>query len=139
MLANREGYHLFEQELERVRQRCRLIVTGYILMPEDVHLLISEPPKGSLATAIQALKHQSSRKLKTANEGAPSFRVLLRKGGWINLPASFSNCTSPSRSQLDFPHLAQGSRHFNNVHPGDYVVYIEMKPGDPVTLTCSAD
>ncbi len=108
MLANREGYHLFEQELERVRQRCRLIVTGYILMPEDVHLLISEPPKGSLATAIQALKHQSSRKLKTANEGAPSFRVLLRKGGWIKSPGLVFELYNPVSKPARLPSSCPG-------------------------------
>jgi putative transposase len=64
LLARGEGYQVFEEELERVRQRYEIIVTGYVLMPEHVHLLVSEPAKGILATAIQALKHQSSRRLK---------------------------------------------------------------------------
>jgi len=29
--------------LERVRRRYRLIVLGYVVMPEHVHLLLSEP------------------------------------------------------------------------------------------------
>ena len=42
--------------LERVRQRYRLVVLGYVVMPEHVHLLVSEPQRETLSTAIQALK-----------------------------------------------------------------------------------
>jgi putative transposase len=59
---------VFEQELERVRLRYELVVTGYVLMPEHVHLLISEPNQASLSVAIQVLKQQSSRKLKNPDE-----------------------------------------------------------------------
>jgi len=31
-------------------------VTGYVVMPEHVHLLVSEPFRGTLAKALQALK-----------------------------------------------------------------------------------
>ena len=47
---------LFELSLETVRLRYGLFVTGYVIMPEHVHLLVSEPLVGSLARAIQALK-----------------------------------------------------------------------------------
>jgi len=47
---------LFLQILERVRQRYRLVVLGYVVMPEHVHLLLSEPQRATLSTAIQALK-----------------------------------------------------------------------------------
>jgi putative transposase len=45
-----------ESALERMRRRYKLVVTGYVVMPEHVHLLVSEPRKGSLARAVQALK-----------------------------------------------------------------------------------
>jgi len=47
---------LFLHILERVRRRYRLIVLGYVVMPEHVHLLLSEPQRATLSTAIQALK-----------------------------------------------------------------------------------
>jgi putative transposase len=34
---------LFLTVLERVRRRYRLVVIGYVVMPEHFHLLISEP------------------------------------------------------------------------------------------------
>jgi putative transposase len=47
---------LFLKILERVRLRYRLVVVGYVVMPEHVHLLVSEPQRETLSTAIQALK-----------------------------------------------------------------------------------
>jgi putative transposase len=37
-------------------------------MPEHVHLLVGEPKVSSLATALQVLKQQTSRKLKKGGE-----------------------------------------------------------------------
>jgi putative transposase len=54
----------FEQELERVRRWYGCFVTGYVVMPEHAHLLISEPERGKLSLVIQMLKQITSRKLK---------------------------------------------------------------------------
>jgi len=54
---------LFERSLEKVRQKYGLYVTGYVVMPEHVHLLLTEPATASLATALQALKQSVSRSL----------------------------------------------------------------------------
>jgi putative transposase len=42
--------------LKRVRRRYRLVILGYVVMPEHVHLLVSEPQRSTLSTAMQALK-----------------------------------------------------------------------------------
>jgi putative transposase len=47
---------LFEQALERMRRRYVFVVAGYVVMPEHVHLLVSEPRTGLLSRAVQALK-----------------------------------------------------------------------------------
>lgn len=47
---------LFLEILERVRRRYRFAVLGYVVMPEHVHLLVSEPQRQTLSTVIQALK-----------------------------------------------------------------------------------
>jgi putative transposase len=54
---------LFLEILERVRRRYRLVVLGYVVMPEHVHLLVSEPQRGSLSAAIQASKLGFVRRL----------------------------------------------------------------------------
>ena len=47
----------FESALERVRRGYRLYVYGYVIMPEHVHLLLSEPQRDTLADALKSLKH----------------------------------------------------------------------------------
>ena len=53
----------FERELERVRAWYGCYITGYVVMPEHVHLLISEPERSKLSVAIQMLKQITSQKL----------------------------------------------------------------------------
>ena len=54
----------FEAELERVRRSYGLYVTGYVVMPEHVHFLVSEPERAGLSLAIQMLKQTVSRRLR---------------------------------------------------------------------------
>jgi putative transposase len=57
----------FLSSLEQMRQSYGFEVLGYVVMPEHVHLLVSEPPdheEHSLATAMQALKISVSRRLR---------------------------------------------------------------------------
>src|ERR1700674_130042 len=54
---------IFESALERVRRSFRLQVYGYVVMPEHVHLLLSEPEKDTLADALKSLKQGASRRL----------------------------------------------------------------------------
>ena len=55
-LATESARSLFLDALERVRQRYEFFVSGYVVMPEHVHLLISEPPEEQLDRAIKAIK-----------------------------------------------------------------------------------
>jgi len=50
------GRDLFESTLERIRLRYRFVVSGYVVVPEHIHMLVSEPHNGLLARSIQALK-----------------------------------------------------------------------------------
>ncbi len=53
----------FESSLEKTRAHYNFHVLGYVVMPEHVHLLVTEPEKELLAKAIQALKQSVSRHL----------------------------------------------------------------------------
>ena len=53
----------FESALERIRRSFRLCVYGYVVMPEHVHLLVSEPENGMLGDALKSLKQGVSRRL----------------------------------------------------------------------------
>jgi putative transposase len=55
-LAPASARTLFEETLERTRLRYQFCVIGYVVMPEHVHLLVSEPAEGPLSKAIHALK-----------------------------------------------------------------------------------
>jgi putative transposase len=60
-LACESGCELFERALETVRRRYVFFVFGYVVMPEHVHLIVSEPRRGTLDRAIQALKTSVSK------------------------------------------------------------------------------
>jgi hypothetical protein len=46
----------FEAALERVRGTFHLYIYGYVVMPEHIHLLVSEPERETLAVALKSLK-----------------------------------------------------------------------------------
>lgn len=64
LLNNPSRRDLVLEVLERVRRRYRLVVLGYVVMPEHVHLLVSEPQRGTLSTVVQALKLGVVRRLE---------------------------------------------------------------------------
>ncbi len=54
---------IFEPTLEQTRQWYGFYVAGYVLMPEHVHLLISEPERAKLSIALQMLKQNVAQRL----------------------------------------------------------------------------
>ncbi len=50
------GRRIFESALERVRRSFRLHVYGYVVMPEHVHLLLSEPQEDTSSGRTAPLK-----------------------------------------------------------------------------------
>jgi putative transposase len=57
-----EARHIFEQTLEQVRRWYGLYIIGYVIMPEHVHLLLTEPERSNLAVALQMLKQNVAHK-----------------------------------------------------------------------------
>jgi putative transposase len=55
---------LFEEALESARRRYVFFVYAYVVMPEHVHLLVSEPKRESLSQVMQALKTSVSKQSK---------------------------------------------------------------------------
>ena len=62
-------YDLFVQVLERMRCRFSLSIFGYVVMPEHVHLLVSEPLRGLLADAMHYLKLSFAKRWWLAHFG----------------------------------------------------------------------
>jgi putative transposase len=63
LLASDSARRTFETALERVRRSYQLYVYGYVVMPEHVHLLLSEPQHDALAGALKSLKQGVARLL----------------------------------------------------------------------------
>ncbi len=70
LLATPRARDVFEQTLERVRRWYGFFVSGYVVMPEHVHLLISEPERNTLSVALQMLKQNTAHQLRPP-EGSP--------------------------------------------------------------------
>jgi putative transposase len=54
---------LFLTVLEQVRRRYQFVVVGYVVMPEHIHLLMSEPQEKNPSTVMQALKLGFARRV----------------------------------------------------------------------------
>ena len=61
LLGTARRRDLFLKILEEVRIRYGFIVVGYVVMPEHIHLLISEPDRGTPSTVMQVLKQRFAR------------------------------------------------------------------------------
>jgi len=93
LFADPRPCDLFVQTLETVRSWYGFWLVGYVVMPEHVHLLLSEPDRQNLALVLQMLKQMVSRRLRPApvvgpsyreaNLGGPSYREA--KGGDVQL------------------------------------------------------
>jgi putative transposase len=63
LLGSPRNRDLFLRVFEHVRQRYHFVVVGYVVMPEHVHLLISEPQRGDPSGVMKALKQGFARRL----------------------------------------------------------------------------
>jgi len=64
LFASARAKNLFAKILGEVRDRYGFALAGYVVMPNHVHLLISEPAKGTPSTIMQVLKQRVSRRLR---------------------------------------------------------------------------
>ena len=82
--------NVFVKILGEVRDQYGFALVGYVVMPEHIHLLISEPAKGTPSTVMQVLKQRVSRQLRRKRREIVSVTQLrLRFGGQDNSPRQF--------------------------------------------------
>jgi putative transposase len=55
---------VFVKILDQVREGYGFALVGYVVMPEHLHLLISEPARGTPSTVMQVVKQRVSRQLR---------------------------------------------------------------------------
>ena len=94
---------LLQRILEEVRRSHRFVVAGYVVTPEHVHLLLSEPERGDPGIVIQVLKQRFAR-------------AVLRELRARRLPAQQSLWGASSASE----HVWQARFY-------DFVVYTKKK------------
>jgi len=103
-LGTRRARDRFVKILDEVRERCGFRLIGYVVMPEHVHLLLSEPSKGNPSKAVQVLKQKVS--------------ASLRQG---------TRKSSPNQLALRFPETEPKEKHFWQRRFYDFNVWSEKK------------
>jgi putative transposase len=67
-LASAQSKDTLERVIERTRRSHKVALHAYVLMPEHIHLLLSEPQHRQLSSTIRVLKGESSKLLKGTRE-----------------------------------------------------------------------
>ena len=82
LLRSVRARNSFLKVLGQVRREYGFALVGYVVMPEHVHLLLSEPKKGTPSTVLQVLKQRVSRRMRQrARKTVPAGQLRLRWGG----------------------------------------------------------
>ena len=63
LLGSAKNRDIFLEEFDAVRNHRKFLLVGYVVMPEHVHLLFSEPDVGTPSTIMQLLKQNVSRRI----------------------------------------------------------------------------
>ncbi|MGO8794878.1 MAG: REP-associated tyrosine transposase [Candidatus Sulfotelmatobacter sp.] len=77
LLGTPRSRDLFLEVMEQVRQRHRFVVVGYVVMPEHVHLLFTEPERGNPSLAMAALKQNFAHRLLRELRAQPGANALF--------------------------------------------------------------
>jgi putative transposase len=88
LLKTARARDIFVRELAKVREELSFRLIGYVVMPEHVHLLMSEPQRGTPSTVLQKLKLRVARKMRKRRRSALP--------GQMGLP--FEECGEPLRA-----------------------------------------
>jgi len=128
LLKTVRARHLFVRELARVRAEYGFLLVGYVVMPEHVHLLISEPKKGTPSTVLQMLKQRVSQKLRKKRRKVSARQLRLAfpepvetpRGFWQQRFYDFNVYTNAKkREKLDYMHSNPVTRGLVR-HPNDW-------------------
>ena len=151
LLGNGRARERFVQALGKMRERYGFLLVGYVVMPEHVHLLISETPGATPSQVLKALKQRGSRDLRKSKRRRANSRLVLpflKSAHWLPRfwqPRFYDfNVWSAKkvREKLEYMHLNPVTRKLV-AHPKDWPwsswsFYAQGKAGllpiDPVWL-----
>ena len=104
LLKTARARDLFVLELGKVRDAMGFRLVGYVVMPEHVHLLISEPKQGTPSSVLHKLKLQVSRKMRQRSKCSCAAHLGLPFEEGSEQPRAFwqarftiSTCTAEGR------------------------------------------
>ena len=140
--------------LDAVRKKYKFHLVGYVVMPEHVHLLVSEPQTGDPSKVLQVLKQKVSRELRRKRKVALAQLRLRFSGGEPEPPAFWQRrfydfnvwSSKKLREKLDYMHANPIERglvshakdwpwsswsHYEKGERG--LIRIDTLEGDPVT------
>src|SRR6202049_2344121 len=80
LLRSVHARNVFVKILDQVRDRVGFSLAGYVLMPDHIHWLLSEPRRGTPSTVMQVLKQRVSRRLRRKRR-VPAAPMTLRFDG----------------------------------------------------------
>jgi len=87
LLGTIRARNLFVQALGMIRERYGFRLVGYVVMPDHVHLLMSEPPRSTPSVVLKALKQRVSRDLQKNQRRVSTTQLQLPFGsGGAGLP-----------------------------------------------------
>jgi len=98
--------------LEQVRRRYQFVVVGYVVMPEHVDLLISEPERKNSSIVIQAIKLSFTRRVLAELRR----RCDARQGCSQIFPEGYYPM-SDLTSRFGLPNMTRGGAVFPSPHP----------------------
>src|SRR3989442_7662329 len=115
------------KELGKVRDETGFRLLGYVVMPEHVHLLMSEPPQGTPSTVLQKLKLRVARRLRKRRRPV--------RAGQMRLP--FAETGEPLRAFwqarfYDFNAYSEGMKRekMNYMHANPVIRGLAKHPRD---------
>jgi putative transposase len=88
LLQSARARDIFVRELGKARDELGFLLIGYVVMPEHVHLLMSEPKSGTPSAVLQKLKLRVARRLRKRKKPV--------SGGQMELP--FAEAGEPLRA-----------------------------------------
>ena len=88
LLKSTRARNFVVRELSRVRDELGFRLIGYVVMPEHVHLLMSEPNSGTPSTVLHKLKLRVARRLRKRGRRVSSEQMRL----------AFDKCEEPARA-----------------------------------------
>ncbi len=120
LLDNDAARDVFVEALNEIRDRYHFSLFGYVLMPEHVHLLISESPPLNPSDILKVLKQRVARDLRrmSSNPADLSLKELARF--WQPRFHDFNVYSSAKiREKLEYMHRNPVARRLV-AHPEDW-------------------